>query len=1056
MKLSDEAEDAILLLHPQDDIQSDSHSADFAPFELPSYRKLLASDVDCGEALTLLRRLASSDSSIAAFGDDTNLKTLVECMTILRIPAGERIVARGEEASFCGIILEGVFEAHVPIPSPNGAIAPTPTMSTQISLPRGSFIGEMACLDACDGSQSRSKKGTASKSNCIRNADVFCMSDSGSKEPNTGIVAVIRFDELSNLCELHPSFGRRVSMLFARAAMNKMQKMIVNMQQQMIAQLSRAQSRRGSHEQQHNQQQHPAQPTQPLPSHPSPSALSNAECNRSSAGAVVPAPSPSSSTPVIATPTGGQCSDASSPNESDTGHAANTTTTIVVKPKASPSLHSNSHTNQHHTLELLFRSRMKDKQPPSTSHPIHLPLSSIVRSVTSRAATIIRSYRERLEQSEEELQHTSHAKDEQIESLRTRVDKLDQQLSEHVASLSQVSKHLSQEIDARTSAQALVRQLISELDACRRQKDDLQHALDNECQSTASLTASLADHRDRLRAHGKTIVSLEERIRNFESGLEKDQTVKAYAKRAEEAQRRFEQLRERYCGRVGQMRRSQQDIEVDVKRFKTLLKHVVVASYVREHRLKNSLSESCRALEDTVKNMVAVTTGLPSNDGKRMIRYGTSSADDLQHQGQGRETSPPPPSSYSLTRLSRRHRRRSSSSWSSLMAEEVVTLRSVLDELLQQASHWKSTTEAFFRRNIDLHSTLREQSRSQIQPPHSPVRSQPDVKLSAEIKSASDQSGQHDKAAEKVDNDHSVSSDKVDTTAPAQVDDGQSAKTSRQRNVVPPQFHHQQRSNRVDLSKRIVDLELQLQRQLKESEGMRRRMDVLRTENAKFTKLHQRQQELLSPLSPTPTNAHSPSPSSLLFFPQSPPPTSAGTTTATTAAVPPRPLTIPDECFQLWRHSMANEQQQQQLHHHPQIYQPMTSASAPVSIPSSVLPSACPSAPASVPASRPRSPSQQIFTHLRSTMYSLPSSLPSSASSSVSHGSSPPASFAPSLSQSRASSHLPSRTRTPVVSRKPSIRELERFLFELPPLPLSLSSCWMRCASDRIAPCQSL
>lgn len=93
------------------------------------FDKELPSDVDDATALPLLDEQADTNEQWKDFSE-SDLPLMLEVFSILKMKAGERLIAAGEYASFCGIILQGTFTAQV-----------TPTL--KVELKAGDTIGEV-------------------------------------------------------------------------------------------------------------------------------------------------------------------------------------------------------------------------------------------------------------------------------------------------------------------------------------------------------------------------------------------------------------------------------------------------------------------------------------------------------------------------------------------------------------------------------------------------------------------------------------------------------------------------------------------------------------------------------------------------------------------------------------------------------------------------------------------------------------------------------------------------------------------------------------------------
>ena len=85
--------------------------------------KTLQSDVSESMAFTLLMDVATNTpNSDLAWFDEDDLDRLSRYLSVLSFNTGDQIISKGEPASFCGIVLDGMFEAvlgdahRVPLP----------------------------------------------------------------------------------------------------------------------------------------------------------------------------------------------------------------------------------------------------------------------------------------------------------------------------------------------------------------------------------------------------------------------------------------------------------------------------------------------------------------------------------------------------------------------------------------------------------------------------------------------------------------------------------------------------------------------------------------------------------------------------------------------------------------------------------------------------------------------------------------------------------------------------------------------------------------------------
>jgi hypothetical protein len=93
------------------------------------HEKALKSDVDTEFSISLLLEIQKNDKTYSDF-DKEDLTLLSEVLSVLNLDAGEKIIAKDEEATFCGIVLQGTFQAIV-----------NPTLT--VDLNQGALVGKI-------------------------------------------------------------------------------------------------------------------------------------------------------------------------------------------------------------------------------------------------------------------------------------------------------------------------------------------------------------------------------------------------------------------------------------------------------------------------------------------------------------------------------------------------------------------------------------------------------------------------------------------------------------------------------------------------------------------------------------------------------------------------------------------------------------------------------------------------------------------------------------------------------------------------------------------------
>lgn len=94
-----------------------------------AFFKQLQSDVEDERSLGLLQEVCDTNEIWRDFQDE-DLQQVVEVFSVLNMAPGEKLISKGEYATFCGIVLQGTFNAIV-----------TPTFT--VPLKAGDMVGEV-------------------------------------------------------------------------------------------------------------------------------------------------------------------------------------------------------------------------------------------------------------------------------------------------------------------------------------------------------------------------------------------------------------------------------------------------------------------------------------------------------------------------------------------------------------------------------------------------------------------------------------------------------------------------------------------------------------------------------------------------------------------------------------------------------------------------------------------------------------------------------------------------------------------------------------------------
>jgi hypothetical protein len=150
------------------------------------FMKTLQDEISSSIALDLLQDIQNQNDLLSNYTRD-DLVLLSECMTLLNLEAGEKIITKGETATFCAIALRGSYSVIV-----------SPELT--VTLGPGSMIGEMSYFE----------KG-------IRTADIMTSSE--------GILAIISFEELEGLKETNYDLHNKFCFMLAVTSIRKLRSM---------------------------------------------------------------------------------------------------------------------------------------------------------------------------------------------------------------------------------------------------------------------------------------------------------------------------------------------------------------------------------------------------------------------------------------------------------------------------------------------------------------------------------------------------------------------------------------------------------------------------------------------------------------------------------------------------------------------------------------------------------------------------------------------------------------------------------------------------------------
>lgn len=613
-----------------------------------SFQPTLRSDVTADLSFKLLQSIASSDVAYRDF-TSSDLRKLSKVLSVLSVSRGDAIIAKGEEASFCGIVLDGCFQAVV-----------TPTLS--VDLRRGALVGEMALFEGG-----------------FRNADIRCSEEA--------VLAVITFAELNELGTTFPILQRRLFFLFASASLRKLRKMSLTPTQaaelakkdaEEVARVKAAKAAPGG--------RGGAAATAPPPKKKEFLYRSRIEAASVAAAA---ASAESKSVERRATMRVDRervkREKAEKDSKYDKLRYENAQRKIEKYNALLDRLEEQLEAAQSEinkkdaTLAILEREKEElEGQLVKSQSTLESESSGRTAADTKLARAMEAATREAEARYEPLL---AHARDELTRvraETETNAQHLKKTTEEHLKLLD-ANRQMQETVGGITSVRNT---LYSELYEEKKKREATETiVLEKEKQVLELKAASRALELRLTEAEEQRVALLpwKQKALDLQHGVELEKRMSA--REVEDALR----------GKV--------ELEEDVRRYQKLLKLVVVGTYCRESRLRKSLASTHERVSDML------LTAMEENIGSGGAGANAAAANKL-HSGQHQQQHP----RTSFKAIKKRKKAyitllKSRSKPREIVAsldEEVVKLRAPVEELIHSAKHWQLTSESFFQRNIQL------------------------------------------------------------------------------------------------------------------------------------------------------------------------------------------------------------------------------------------------------------------------------------------------------------------------------------------------------------------
>ena len=685
------------------------------------------------------------------------------CPSLSRSPAGEKLITKGEYATFCGIVLQGTFSAIV-----------TPTFT--VALGPGEMVGEMSLFEGG-----------------ARNADII----TGTDEAGC-ILAVITFADLDNLTmnERYSALARKLTMLFATASIRKLRGML---------------------------KPAPSAATATAPTVVPGGAPTTGTTAADAATTATPAATTATTaTPAATTTAAAASTTAATPATSSATPAAAATTAPAAGAPAAAAAGAapvkkeriKKQAKAAVVAETLYKNKMNAAESAAKKTAAHAGTGGSASGVALGPdgkpvrATNINEAQKELEEKEYRLKKVEHAKRNQqvmLDKASKLVRAHEETIQRHEDSISrlqwelktaqEISKELgikynntaksledttaalerettsrkdvesklqSSASDYQTRMENEVARLTAELATMTTAKQEAESALANEKATLGSALSAKEAECAKWNAAATTLTaevetlkkdlsSTRTRLESLESDhasltkLSEDQKLAlsslsakildleeklaaamSWKLKALEFQSGLDAEKKRHVRLAAEWAKREGELSHELRQYKTLLKVFSVSIYAKEHRVRKLIGTLHKRVSEmlltTLEEHYSTATGreknMASNASAAAVAGGQSSgALKGGAGGGGGSTVGSIGASTASTFKSVRKRKklyldnllRPSSKLRDIvlsLEDEVSKLRGPFEEIRERCLHWRATSESFFQRNIDLASRL--------------------------------------------------------------------------------------------------------------------------------------------------------------------------------------------------------------------------------------------------------------------------------------------------------------------------------------------------------------
>ena len=707
-----------------------------------AFFKALPSDVDDGVSLKLLTEVYESNDMWSEFQED-DIAQVVEVFSVLNMAPGDKLITKGEYATFCGVILQGTFNAIV-----------TPTFT--VPLRAGDVIGEMALFEGG-----------------ARNADIITGTD-----PEGCILAVITFVDLDNLAmnERYSNLARKLTMMFATASIKKLRGMLK-----------------------------PAGPTPATAgttndANATPAVATDA----STAGSTTSPTAAGGSTAAISvtiptSPTSAVATTSAVPPTPTTAAAAAGSSVVPAKkervkkaekkPVVAETLYKNkmnkasSSTNADGTLispknineaqRVLEENQWKLKKVEHAKRNQQVMMDRLTKQIKAAEEQLtlkddsLNKTTNELKNSQDSLKETNA----KIKELNKSIEELNTNLEKERKSRVDIEAKLTsthQDFSSKTTEE--FNTLRTELDTVSKKKHELETALaaatslceelkqskelesnkavqsQSELSSTTermnkdlSVTRSRAetlelDLRNQIKHNDEQRLSLSGANMRILDLEEKLSAAMSWKLKALEFQSGLDAEKKRHIRLSDDWSKLQKELETELKHYKLLLKTFAITIYAKEFRLRKLIGQLHKRVSEMLLTTLEEHYNTSTGKEKAAAKIGTSagnsgvisSASSASTSGLSSSSSA---ASTSTTFKSVRKRKKAyldnllkpTSKLRDVVTsldDEVSKLKGPFEEIRERCLHWRATSESFFQRNIDLASKLMTLDKNLIETTH--------------------------------------------------------------------------------------------------------------------------------------------------------------------------------------------------------------------------------------------------------------------------------------------------------------------------------------------------